>query len=653
VAVAIVAVATLARLGFLQVLGTRATYITLYPAVTIAAVYGGLPAGLLATVLSAIVADYFWLEPAGFGIFHPADWLSMAIFLASGTLISCVSEAMHRAQARARGAEGEAGLAAARQGEAKVLREARDELELRVQERTEELAKTTEALRFERQRFRDVLDVLPAYVVLLAPDYHVPFANRFFEERFGVSHGRRCYEYLFGRTEPCETCETYTALKTMAPHRWEWTGPDGRNYDIYDFPFTDSDGSTLILEMGLDITERKQAEAELMQHRHHLEELVQERTGQLAAAHAQMEAVVRHLDEGVVLADIEGRMLQWNPAATAMHGFASLEEAQRRLVEFTEVFELSTMDGTVLPVDQWPLARILRGENLHDWEVRVRRLQGDWQRIFSYGGTLVRDAQGQPFLALVTLSDVTERKRAEEQLRRAAEELARSNKDLEQFAYVASHDLQEPLRMVTGYMQLLSQRYKGRLDDQADTFIGYAVDGAQRMSTLIHDLLAYSRVSTQGKPLCPASAEEALDAALRNLRAAVEQERAAITRDPLPVVRADKAQLARLFQNLIGNAVKYRSPDRPAEIHVSACRERGQWVFTVRDNGIGFEQQYEDKVFMVFQRLHGRRKYPGTGIGLAICKRIVERHGGRIWATSEPGRGSVFHFTIPTDAASE
>ena len=252
--------------------------------------------------------------------------------------------------------------------------------------------------------------------------------------------------------------------------------------------------------------------------------------------------------------------------------------------------------------------------------------------------------------ALQEANETLERRVAErtEALRATAEELSRSNQDLEQFAYVASHDLQEPLRMVAGYVELLKERYQGQLDDKADTYIAYAVDGAERMSGLIRALLAYSRVNTRGEEFHPWSPQNALDFALRSLASAVQDSGAAITHDPLPIVRADKTQLGQLFQNLIGNAIKFRCPNQPPQIHISVSREEGHWLFSVRDNGIGFKQEYEDKLFLVFQRLHSRGKYPGTGIGLAICKRIVERHGGRIWAASTPGQGSTFSFTIPS-----
>jgi light-regulated signal transduction histidine kinase (bacteriophytochrome) len=219
---------------------------------------------------------------------------------------------------------------------------------------------------------------------------------------------------------------------------------------------------------------------------------------------------------------------------------------------------------------------------------------------------------------------------------------------LEQFAYVASHDLQEPLRMVAGYLQLLGERYQGKLDEKADKFIGYAVDGAERMSSLIRDLLAYSRVNSRGEEIRLVDSQISLEYALRNLTVSIEESGAEIVRDPLPTIRADSMQLALIFQNLIGNALKFRTPDRPPKIQISACQEDGHWQFSVKDNGIGFEQQYEEKIFLIFQRLHGRGQYPGTGIGLAICKRIIERHGGKIWATSTPGEGTIFYFTLPS-----
>ncbi|NJL39023.1 MAG: GAF domain-containing protein [Leptolyngbyaceae cyanobacterium SM1_4_3] len=233
-----------------------------------------------------------------------------------------------------------------------------------------------------------------------------------------------------------------------------------------------------------------------------------------------------------------------------------------------------------------------------------------------------------------------------EQATLQSQELARSNADLEQFAYVASHDLQEPLRMVASYLQLLERRYRGQLDDTADEFIDYAVDGAARMQTLINDLLDYSRVDSRGKSFVIISGSAILDRAIANLQPAIEAANATLTCAPLPKIMADATQLTQLFQNLISNALKFHS-DQPLHIHVSAQHQADAWLLSVQDNGIGIDSEYADRIFLIFQRLHSRGEYPGTGIGLAICKKIVERHGGNIWVESQPGQGSTFYFTIP------
>jgi light-regulated signal transduction histidine kinase (bacteriophytochrome) len=231
-------------------------------------------------------------------------------------------------------------------------------------------------------------------------------------------------------------------------------------------------------------------------------------------------------------------------------------------------------------------------------------------------------------------------------LREKTEELARSNEDLEQFAYVASHDLQEPLRMVTSYVQLLARRYQGRLDSDANEFIGFAADGAVRMRKLINDLLTYSRVGMRGNELEPTDSEAALAQSVNDLKVAIEESGALVTHDPLPTVMADRPQLGQLFQNLIGNAIKFRS-NEPPRVHISASRNGNGWTFSVRDNGIGIAPEYSERIFVIFQRLHSREEYAGTGIGLAICKKIVDRHGGRIWVNSEVGKGATFYFTLP------
>jgi light-regulated signal transduction histidine kinase (bacteriophytochrome) len=233
------------------------------------------------------------------------------------------------------------------------------------------------------------------------------------------------------------------------------------------------------------------------------------------------------------------------------------------------------------------------------------------------------------------------------ELERNAEELARSNAELEQFAYVASHDLREPLRTVASYAQLLERRHKESLDGDAHEFIEFMVDGTKRMQELIDDLLVYARVDTRGKPSAPTDCEAVLAQTLNNLTKAVEESGATVTHAPLPTVMGDPSQLAQLFQNLVGNAIKFRRGG-PPRVHVSAKEHGRGWVFTIQDNGIGIPEKDAERIFAMFQRLHGRQEYGGTGIGLAVCKKIVERHGGRIWVESQTGKGSTFCFTLPT-----
>jgi PAS domain S-box-containing protein len=250
-------------------------------------------------------------------------------------------------------------------------------------------------------------------------------------------------------------------------------------------------------------------------------------------------------------------------------------------------------------------------------------------------------------LVTAAIRDITERKESDKHLAKTVEELKRSNDDLQQFAYVSSHDLQEPLRMVSSYTELLAKRYKGRLDSDADEFIAFAVDGCNRMQGLIQDLLAYSRAGTSEKKLSEVPSENALQKALINLRAAIKLSGAVVTHDALPAITTDETQFTQIFQNLIGNAIKYRRADDP-RVHISAARnDRNEWTFSVRDNGLGIDPQYFERIFVLFQRLHGRDEFEGTGIGLAVCKRIVERLRGKIWVESQLEKGSTFYFTLP------
>jgi PAS domain S-box-containing protein len=288
--------------------------------------------------------------------------------------------------------------------------------------------------------------------------------------------------------------------------------------------------------------------------------------------------------------------------------------------------------------------QVFREGLVRDYALEIRRRDGGVTPVL-YNASVFRDESGKVAGVFAAARDITERKRAEEALNRQAEELARSNAELEKFAYVASHDLQEPLRMISGFSQLLARRYGQKLGPEADEFIGYVVDGTNRMQRLINDLLAYSRLGTRGGKFEPTDVSLVLERTMQNLRAAIEESGALVSHDPMPTVTADGIQLAQLLQNLIGNAVKFRGEPRP-RVHVSARLEGGEWIFSVKDNGIGIDPKYFGRIFTIFQRLHGNTEYPGTGIGLAICRKIAERHGGRIWVESETGKGSTFFFSI-------
>jgi light-regulated signal transduction histidine kinase (bacteriophytochrome) len=279
-------------------------------------------------------------------------------------------------------------------------------------------------------------------------------------------------------------------------------------------------------------------------------------------------------------------------------------------------------------------------------ELEARRKDGS-QLLVQVSASMIADPEGKATGMMASFLDITERKRLEEELAKNVEELARSNAELEQFAYVASHDLQEPLRMISSYVQLLARRYQGALGTEADEFIHYAVDGATRMQALIQDLLAYSRVGGSGTKLVPVDCEEVLRQTLTDMHMAIEEASATITHDPLPVIRFDPVQFAQILQNLISNAIKFRRPEVPPIVALAALQRDEEWLFSVKDNGLGVSDLFLKKAFQIFQRWQARGESLGTGIGLAVCRKIVERFGGRIWVESKVGEGSTFYFTIP------
>jgi len=398
---------------------------------------------------------------------------------------------------------------------------------------------------------------------------------------------------------------------------------DGSNFpiEIMLSPLRSADG-ILITAAIRNITDRKRAEEAFRVSEERLSMLVHGVT-----------------DYAILILDPEGRVTTWGEGAERIKGYRAEEIIGQHYSKFSTPEDVT--QGK-------PFEELKNAKEQGRFEEEGWRIRKDGSRYWaSVVVTALRDKSGQLRGFGKVVRDISERKKSEERLARTVEDLKRSNEELEQFAYVASHDLQEPLRMVASYTQLLSQRYKGRLDADADEFIAYAVDGSTRMQSLIQDLLAYSRAGTKPKPLLEISVEGALNAALGNLRAMIDESGSIVTHDSLPLITTDESQLVLVFQNLVSDAIKYRGAENP-RVHISATNSGGkEWLFSVRDNGMGMDPQYFEKIFMLFQRLHGRGEFEGTGIGLAICKKIVERLGGRIWVESEPQKGSTFYFSLP------
>jgi PAS domain S-box-containing protein len=355
----------------------------------------------------------------------------------------------------------------------------------------------------------------------------------------------------------------------------------------------------------------------------------------LKQSEARARMVIETANEAYIRMDARGDITEWNAQAEATFGWLRAQALGRKLAE------------TIIPIREREahyqgFERFLAtgAGPILNRRIEVTALHRDGHE-FPVEMTISPRRIGSTYAFNAFLHDISVRKRSEESL-------ARSNADLQQFAYVASHDLQEPIRAVAGFCQLLAEKYTGQFDAKGQEWLGYVVDGAKQMQALVQGLLRFSRVETESRPFVAASARDIVAQAVKNLKSLIQESGAEITYGELPSVKVDPVQLVVVFQNLIGNAIKFRGHSPPC-VHVSAELNGTEWVFRVRDNGIGIDPKHHKRLFTMFQRLHRRPQYPGTGIGLALCKRIVERHGGRIWLESETGNGSIFYFAIPAE----
>lgn len=379
------------------------------------------------------------------------------------------------------------------------------------------------------------------------------------------------------------------------------------------FPIFDNNGELIAIGgIFTDITERKNAEEEM---------LVKERA-------------IESSINAIAIADLQGNLSYVNDSFLRLWGYDD-----KANVIGEKVLDFWHSQEQAMEVVQ------SLGANGH-WTGELVGKKKDGSRFdVQLSANMVLDKAQTPICMMASFIDITEQKRAEQQLKETLRELERSNKELEQFAYVASHDLQEPLRMVTSYLQLLEKRYENQLDEDAQEFIYYAVDGAKRMQSLISDLLSYSRIKSRAKSMKNVDFQEIVERAKEHLKFMIEESEAEITYDELPTLKVDRGQMVQLIQNLINNSIKYN--DNKPVIHISAKKQNSEWIFSVTDNGIGINAKYSERVFQIFQRLHTKREYSGTGIGLAICKKIIERHNGKIWVESEENNGATFYFSIP------
>jgi PAS domain S-box-containing protein len=515
--------------------------------------------------------------------------------------------------------------------------------------------KSNQELRDDRalDYFQNIVETVREPLIILDSDLRVQGASRSFYKTFRVTkeetEGRLIYEL---GDRQWDISALRTLLEEILPEHTQFDGFEV----VHEFPrvgrrvillnarqiISEERNATTILLAIEDITDRKREEQILRE------------------SEERLQAIIENLHEGLVISDLNGQLIHFNQAALEIHGFSSLEEGLLKVPRFHEILEISTLDGTVLKFEEWPLARVIAGEVLTGYEVCLRRIDKDWQAIISYGGAIVKAPNGQP-LAFLTSTDITKRKRVEKKLEIYAAKLERSNRELQDFAQVASHDLQEPLRKILSFGDRLKRKAGESLDEECRDYLQRMFNAATRMQTLITDLMTFSRVETKGQPFVKTDLGLIAREVSADLEARIEQTGARVEIEELPTIDADPMQMRQLLQNLIGNSLKYYRAGVPPVIRVycqkldarspesmdETALARQLCQILVEDNGIGFDEKYLDRIFTVFQRLHVKGEYEGTGVGLAICRKIVDRHNGTITARSSPGQGASFVVTLP------
>ena len=494
-----------------------------------------------------------------------------------------------------------------------------------------ERRKAQETIRMSEEKYRLMFDLSPAAIIILDTEGNITDINEFGMSIAGYSRdeliGKPFFDLKGMMNE--EDLEKYVEVlplvlegKKIPPLEVRAKSRTGEMHWIEAYAGTlRKDGEiTAIQVIAKEITDRKKAEDSLKE------------------SEEKYRTVFAMSPEAIILLDLEGNVLEINDFALNISGVKREDVVGKSFTKLAFVNEKDIERQVEL------LPALLAGEPVKSLETEVTSA-GKGKRWIEASVSLL--GKGDDVFAIqVIAEDITERKAREAELKRAMEELVMVNRDLRQFAYVASHDLQEPLRTVASFAQLLEKRYKGKLDPDADEFIAFMTEGVARMQNMINGLLSYSRLGTRGKPFQQVDCEKMLGSVVENMKASIEESGAAVTLDPLPQVTGDDSQLTMLFQNLISNSIKFHGKE-PPKIHVSAKKQENEWVFSVSDNGIGIDPNYWERIFIIFQRLHTAQEYPGTGLGLAICKKIVERHGGRIWIESQVGKGTTIHFTIP------